>query len=488
MARRTSGRWMASTVSLLGLVAASLVGQTEARAVRPDSARIIDHWTPERRAQAIPRDLVIDERGYGYLKHADGTLEPYGHSVAPKTPLGKPVVGGDTAGPVITAMDPTANASIGTTYTFAATVTDSSGIKSVTFYLVNPSSVAQSATPTGAGGVYSKSLSGLTPGSWSWYVVAKDNSGRANTTTSATINFTVGGTPPPDLGVVANAQWAAGGAVQTAAGRIYFYMPTSKRLTRWAGYVCSGTVITDTATDRSIIVTAAHCVYDDVNKAFAKDVMFIPNQAGTTAPGTDRTCSNDPIGCWTPSFAVVDVDWTTRTFPANEQWDYAYYVVNAAGSHISGINGAVDLLEAAAGNLPISFGSPIADDLVNNGPTAPDYTFALGYSYAMDPHFMYCAEDMTKEGLVNWWLPNCGLTGGSSGGPWIQPMDVTTGSGQIISVNSWGYTSQPGMAGPQLDRNTAAQVLAIASCASFTVAGAGPGKAGIAVTATTSCQ
>jgi hypothetical protein len=30
-------------------------------------------------------------------------------------------------------------------------------------------------------------------------------------------------------------------------------------------------------------------------------------------------------------------------------------------------------------------------------------------------------------------------------------MDTGTGTGPIISVNSWGYTNQPGMAGPVLD-------------------------------------
>ena len=62
---------------------------------------------------------------------------------------------------------------------------------------------------------------------------------------------------------------------------------------------------------------------------------------------------------------------------------------------------------------------------------------------------MYCAEDMTTEARpANWWLASCGLSGGSSGGPWVQP--ISGGTGPIISVNSWGYTNQPGMAGPKL--------------------------------------
>ena len=67
---------------------------------------------------------------------------------------------------------------------------------------------------------------------------------------------------------------------------------------------------------------------------------------------------------------------------------------------------------------------------------------------------------MGTNGAVNWWLPSCGLTGGSSGGPWLQPADG--GNGPIISVNSWGYTNSPGMAGPKLSGTSAACVFTAA--------------------------
>ncbi|MEJ2258053.1 MAG: hypothetical protein P8X98_13855, partial [Woeseiaceae bacterium] len=205
----------------------------------------------------------------------------------------------------------------------------------------------------------------------------------------------------------------------------------------------SGTVATDGTTGRSVIITAAHCAYDDANKAFARNVLFIPNQDGTTGSGTDTNCGNDPIGCWTPAFAVVDRNWTTSTFPDNIPWDYAYYVVNDSGAH-SGAAAADDSLKTAVGGLPISFDPPFEGDR----------THAIGYSYADDPYLMFCAEDMTTEGAYNWWLPNCGLSGGSSGGPWVRPM--TDGNDLIISVNSWGYSTSPGMAGPFLDVTSAA--------------------------------
>lgn len=220
----------------------------------------------------------------------------------------------------------------------------------------------------------------------------------------------------------------------------------------WNDYVCSGTVATDSVTGRSLIITTAHCAYDDVNKAFARNVLFIPDQAETTGSNTDLNCSNDPLGCWVPSGGIVDVNWTTLTFPDNIAWDYAYYVVNDSGSHVIGISGPYTdpSLNLIAGSLAIDFNLP-----QYNTTDSSDVTTALGYSYSEDPKFMYCQEDMTTEGSFNWWLPSCGLSGGSSGGPWIQPAG---GTGPIISVNSWSYTNQPGMAGPKL-WNTSAECL-----------------------------
>jgi hypothetical protein len=426
-------------------------------------ARIVAYWTKERRAAAIPRDLVIDQRGYGYLRKPNGSLEPYGHTVAAQSkptspqPMAKP--GGDTTGPTIGNRDPASNATIGAAYTFKATVTDPSGLRSVNFR-VGPSGGQQQSfqASAGANGVYSVQLSGFTNGIWTWSVVAKDTAN--NTTTSAVTSFTVNTGGGGGGNVVTNAEYSGGGAIQNAAGRIYFEMPSNSRKTRWSGYVCSGTVVTDSTNGRSIVQTAAHCVYDDTYKAFARNVLFIPNQANTTGSGTDLNCSNDPLGCWTPSFGVVDVNWTTRTFPDNVTWDYAYYVFSDA-SHQGAGGGAGTVLDSSVTPISISFAVPNFD--VANG--SADYTTALGYSYSEDPKFMYCAEDMEQLDQANWWLGSCGLSGGSSGGPWVQPFSGGTGS--LISVNSWGYTNQPGMAGPKLSGTSASCVFSFAKSTTF---------------------
>jgi len=459
--------WILACLSVaLSMASISVDAQGQNRkAFDAKKARVIVHWTTARRTHAIPRDLVIDSRGLGYRRRPDGTLQPHGHdtpaqftptteSISPFATPGTRRSGGsrkgsDKTAPTINDMNPPAGATIGESYTFEARVTDSGGVKSVTFNIQLIGSTFVNTYPASRSwsGMWGANFHGFTDGNWKWWVEATDRAG--NTATSGVVNFTVytGIANPP----VSHEVWSSGGPVQTAAGRLYFEMPNDEGLSSWTGYVCSATVVNDDSTGgRSLIVTAAHCVYDDVNKAFARNALFIPNQAATTGTGTDGNCYNDPMGCWVPSFGVVDGEWTTRTFPDNMAWDYGFYVVSDEGAHY-GTATSSDALDVVAGSLALSFVQP---SLI--------FTQALGYSYSEDPKLMYCADVLTNEQVygVNWWLESCGLTGGSSGGVQIQPNTVEpAGSGPIIGLNSWGFSiggnSLPGMAGSKLYGNSA---------------------------------
>ena len=478
-------------ICVLALFAVSAQLWAQGNPAHPDKQAVIDHWTPARIAAAQPRDLVIDAQGKGYLRRADGSLVPYGLEQAASvgngnnqpSAMGRPS-GGDTQPSIITNMQPVNGTSIAANATFSASVTDPNGLKSVEFFIADASGNTQGVSANHSGGdVWTANVGGLAIGTGSWYVRATDNSSRrGNITRSNSLSFTVSGGGDTGGGgsgageyVVPNSQWTLDGAVQTAVGRIYFEMPSNRKFTRWGGYVCSGSVVNDATTGRSIILTAAHCVYDDANKAFARNVLFIPNQAGTTGTGTDGDCNNDPLGCWAPSFGVVDINWTTRTFPDNVAWDYAYYVVADSGAHAGAA--ANPALDNATATLPLSFAVPAYSDGVSAA-SSPDFTHALGYSYDVDPNFMYCADDMTEDSSVNWWLPSCGLSGGASGGPWVQPMG-TDGSGPVISVNSWGYTGSPGMAGPHLSGTSAECLFLSARDTAFASVSTADGKAGL---------
>lgn len=77
-----------TALSLVGMTGPVIAAPAGGANVRADPVRVAEHWTSERRRNAIPRDLVIDSRGLGYLRGSGGSLEPYGHDVSP---LAKPV-------------------------------------------------------------------------------------------------------------------------------------------------------------------------------------------------------------------------------------------------------------------------------------------------------------------------------------------------------------------------------------------------------------
>ena len=421
---------------------------------RPDNApngeteTAFDYWTSERIAAVQPRDLVIDSRGLGYLRGANGALAPYGHSVAAQARglRAAPVEGTQRAPVMPKSLSPLAAAigsmvpsgtTVGESASFSATAVADNSIRSVSMYVGRVGAAKQSFSMSFVGSdTWQTNLSGLSDGNWEWYVVVREKGRGKGTTTSDTAQFTVStGGGGGGGGDVANERWTDGGAVQTAAGRILFTMADGN-------YVCSGTAVTDATTGRSIILTAAHCIYDDLDKAFATNALFIPSQDDGGTDGSDSDCTNDPLGCWSVDHGVVDLNWTTRSFPDNIPWDYGYYVVSDTGAHQG--SASSEALDTAAGTLQVDFTAPVVGDS----------TTALGYSYSDDPNFMYCQEAMSTEGPDNYWLGACNLSGGASGGPWLQPLDG--GNGTVISVNSWGYGNDPGMAGPKLHGTSAA--------------------------------
>jgi hypothetical protein len=183
---------------------------------------------------------------------------------------------------------------------------------------------------------------------------------------------------------VADEDWTGGGAVNEAAGRIIFSFGSGN-------YVCSGTVIKDYGTvGRSLVLTAAHCAYDEVNDVHATNVMFIPKQDDGGLDGSNFDCSDDNYGCWlvpllerTPSsmtftdtifeahhhtsflfafnrtmqLGVVDSRWRDGDWPSIIKHDYAIYVVPDSGGWFTpGYNNSNPVLDSVVGGgLEVDF-------------------------------------------------------------------------------------------------------------------------------------
>src|SRR5829696_838530 len=87
------------------------------------------------------------------------------------------------------------------------------------------------------------------------------------------------GKPGSGGGTVTGAPWPNGqGLAYRATGKVFFEMSG-------VAYVCSGSVVTDSRVDRSLVLTAAHCAYDEVADTWAEYWMFVPQY--DSAPTTD---------------------------------------------------------------------------------------------------------------------------------------------------------------------------------------------------------
>jgi hypothetical protein len=238
-------------------------------------------------------------------------------------------------------------------------------------------------------------------------------------------------------GFTTGASWTAGGVVKERTGKVYFEMGSS-------AYVCSGSVATDQRTTVSLVLTAAHCAFDETSEEFATHWLFIPDfdQSPTF------TCANTEYGCWTANALVVHEGYATAG-GFNTQatvHDFAFAVVGPGG------HGGTRQLDAAVGSY----------NVVIPGFTAPGQAaYAFGYPAAgkyKGNDLTYCAgqifEDPYNEELT-WGVP-CRMTGGSSGGPWLSSFNTTTTSGGLSSLNSYGYSGVAAMHGPKFNSDTAA--------------------------------
>ena len=238
-----------------------------------------------------------------------------------------------------------------------------------------------------------------------------------------------GGSSEP---TVTGASWNGDGTVLKASGKVFFTMGGTN-------YVCSGAVAQDSRSSHSLVLTAAHCAYDEAEKAFATNWTFIPEY--DSAP--TRSCAQTTHGCWTAQGLVVHkgyADESGFTAKATEH-DFAFAIVGPGGKSNT-------QLDATVGWFPITFSA-----------SNPDHRYAFGYPAAgkyRGNDLVYCAGTIFEDGYNanKTWGMGCDMTGGSSGGPWFS--SFSSGSGTLSSLNSYGYSGLKNMYGPKFDSRTQA--------------------------------
>jgi V8-like Glu-specific endopeptidase len=207
----------------------------------------------------------------------------------------------------------------------------------------------------------------------------------------------------------AGGPWTGGGAVVKTSGRVFFTFQG-----RTAS--CSGNSVT--STNGSTVITAGHCV--KYQGSWHTDWVFVPGYDNGQAP----------YGRWSATKILATEQWA-----ASEDINYdvgAAVVAPQDGRTLAETVGAQGLKFNGGYNKAMyAFGFPAADPydgskLIHcSGNSSKDFLFSQDHSLG------------------------CNMTGGSSGGPWFESFDESTGTGLQVSVNSFGYRFLPNrMFGP----------------------------------------
>jgi hypothetical protein len=235
------------------------------------------------------------------------------------------------------------------------------------------------------------------------------------------------------------ASWTQGGPVVQRTGKVLFTMDGGN-------WVCSASVVNDSRSTHAVILTAAHCAYDEVNHVHATNWIYVPSF--DTSP--TFTCSQATYGCWTALGLVVDSGYATAG-GFNTQatiHDFAFAIVGA------GTNGtqadAIVVNGQSVGSYPIAYPAISTGQAVHafGYPAAGRYK-GKDLTFCTGPTF----NDQYNDDLT--WGIACNMTGGSSGGPWLGGF-TQAGGGTLTSLNSYGYSGLSNMYGPKFNANTQA--------------------------------
>ena len=239
------------------------------------------------------------------------------------------------------------------------------------------------------------------------------------------------GTRHLGIGYERGAAWPNGlGRAYRATGKVFFWLGQK-------GYVCSGSVVADSNTLRSLVLTAGHCAYD-FSTGFADHWLFVPEYDAN--PGS---CVQSAHGCWTAESLVVHQGFTS-----------------AGGFSLQAVRHDFAVAVVGTGDRGTQLDATVGTFRLTTAGTTGEKRYLFGYP-AADPYagssLIYCSgrtfDDSGTSGLT--WGVRCNMTGGSSGGPWFNAFDPSTGYGRISSLNSYGYPDQPGfMFGPKFNQDT----------------------------------
>lgn len=182
-------------------------------------------------------------------------------------------------------------------------------------------------------------------------------------------------------------------------------------------YHCSGAVVQ--AGNRSVVMTAGHCVFNTNTGQWANRVVFVPAY-GSSGQGTR------PYGLWSDYNLWSHIEWT----------QYGNYEVDVGAVVIQPRNG--QRIQNVVGAHRIGVGQPVSGAFRPWGyPAQAPFT---GWDQ------WYCAAPVAGRDVDDGYGPptigvRCNLTPGSSGGPWLRAIaanGIGTVLGDLLPIHGLG--------------------------------------------------
>jgi V8-like Glu-specific endopeptidase len=198
-------------------------------------------------------------------------------------------------------------------------------------------------------------------------------------------------------------------------GKVYFTNPANG-----LNYVCSGATVS--SAKRKLVQTAGHCVHGGAGGQWMTNWVFVPRYRNGARP----------FGTWSAYQLTSRTAWINSS---NSDEDMGIVIMQTlGGSSIANVVGG--------NGLRWNWGYSVSVTILGYPAGAP-FTGELQY---------FC-QGTTWNGHGQQVRAWCNMTGGSSGGPWLQEYNDQNGLGYINSVVSHRHDDANQMDGPYFDND-----------------------------------
>lgn len=198
-------------------------------------------------------------------------------------------------------------------------------------------------------------------------------------------------------------------------GKVFFTNPANG-----LNYVCSGATVS--SAKRKLVQTAGHCVHGGAGGQWMTNWAFVPRYRNGARP----------YGTWSAYQLTARTAWINSS---NSDEDMGIVIMQTLnGNSIANVVGG--------NGLRWNWGYSVAVTILGYPAGAP-FTGQLQY---------FC-QGTTWNGHSQQVRAWCNMTGGSSGGPWLQEYNDQNGLGYINSVVSHRHADASQMDGPYFDND-----------------------------------